>query len=68
MPADLIIKATAVITMEPSSPRAEAVAVDSSSGEIVAVGTIAECQSAAPGVATTDLGNTFLMPGFIEPH
>lgn len=68
MAVDLILKAQSIITMEPGQPRAQAVAVDSATGEIVAVGTLAECQAAAPGVAVTDLGNTILMPGFIEAH
>ncbi len=68
MSADLIIKAASIITMEPSTPRAQAVAVDTSSGAITAVGTLAEVQASAPGVAVTDLGTTVLMPGFIDPH
>jgi cytosine/adenosine deaminase-related metal-dependent hydrolase len=32
------------------------------------VGTLADCQAAAPGVTPTDLGGTVLMPGFIEAH
>ena len=42
MTADLILKASSIITMEPASPRAEAVAVDTLTGSIVAVGTLAE--------------------------
>ena len=68
MTANLILKASSIITMEPEQPRAQAVAVDTSTGEIVAVGTLAECQAAAPGVTVTDLGDTVLMPGFIEAH
>lgn len=68
MTADLILKASSIITMEPASPRAEAVAADTLTGSIVAVGTLAECQAAAPGVELTDLGDTVLMPGFIEAH
>jgi predicted amidohydrolase YtcJ len=68
MTANLILKAQSIITMEINSPRAEAVAVDTAQGVIVAVGTVAECQAAAPGVAVTDLGEKILMPGFIEAH
>jgi predicted amidohydrolase YtcJ len=68
MSADLILTAASVITMEPEMPRAEAVAVDTSASTIVAVGTLADCQSAAPGVSPTDLGDAVLMPGFIDPH
>lgn len=65
---DFILKASTVITMDPQNPRAEAVAVDTSTGEIMAVGTVAQCQSAAPDAAVKDLGTTVLMPGFVEAH
>lgn len=68
MAADLILKAATVITMDPDQPRVEAVAVDTTEGTIAAVGTLAACQAAAPGAAITDLGDTVLMPGFIEAH
>ena len=68
MPATVILKASSIITMDPSNPRAEAIAIDESTGKIVAVGSVAECQAAGPGVALTDLGATVLMPGFIEAH
>jgi predicted amidohydrolase YtcJ len=68
MTADLILKASTIITMAEAQPRAEAVAVDTATGTIAAVGTLADVQSAAPGVAVTDLGQTVLMPGFVEPH
>lgn len=68
MTADVVLKAQTVITMNDAAPRAEAVAIDSTAGAIVAVGTLADCQAAAPGVTVTDLGDTVLMPGFIEAH
>ncbi|MEI8080589.1 MAG: amidohydrolase family protein [Actinomycetes bacterium] len=68
MSADTILKASSIITMEPGNPRAEAVAFDSSSGSIAAVGSLAECIAAAPGVEPIDLGTAVLMPGFIEAH
>lgn len=64
----VLLKAASIITMDESNPRAEAIAFDDASGKILAVGTVAECQAAAPGVAVTDLGATVLMPGFIEAH
>ena len=64
--ANVILKASSVITMDESNPRAEALAFDDATGKILAVGTVAECQAAAPGAAVTDLGSTVLMPGFIE--
>ncbi|MDH6532823.1 putative amidohydrolase YtcJ [Aurantimicrobium minutum] len=68
MAADLIIKASSIITMDPAVPRAEAVAVDSAAGTIVAVGSLAEVQAANAGVSVQDLGDTVLMPGLIDPH
>lgn len=68
MPADTILKASAIITMDNARPRARAVAIDSATGRITAIGSVAEVQAAAPGVEVTDLGSTVLMPGFVEPH
>jgi predicted amidohydrolase YtcJ len=68
MAADLILKAASIITMEDDQPRAEAIAVDTATGMISAVGSLADVQAAAPGVAVTDLGASVLMPGFIDPH
>lgn len=63
-----ILKASSIITMDVANPRAEAIAFDDATGKILAVGTIAQCQTAAPGATVTDLGATVLMPGFIEAH
>ncbi|MFM1964345.1 MAG: hypothetical protein RL134_70 [Actinomycetota bacterium] len=63
-----ILKADSIITMDEANPRAEAIAFDDATGKILAVGTVAQCQAAAPGVTVTDLGTTVLMPGFIEAH
>ena len=68
MTTDLILTAATIITMEDDAPRAEALGIDSSTGRITAIGSLAEVQAAAPGVSVTDLGDTVLMPGFIEPH
>ena len=68
MAADLILKAIAIITMDPSAARVDAVAVDTTTGMIAAVGTLEECQQAAPAAKVRDLGTTVLMPGFIDPH
>lgn len=68
MAADLILTASRIITMETDAPTAQAVAIDTGQGTIVAVGSLADCQAAAPGVAPTDLGDSVLMPGFIDPH
>jgi predicted amidohydrolase YtcJ len=63
-----ILKAASVITMDPASPRAEAVAFDTQTGRINLVGSLSDCQSAYPDAAVADLGDTVLMPGFVEAH
>ena len=62
-----ILAASTVITMDDGLPRATAVAV-AADGTIAAVGDLAACQAALPGAQVTDLGDTVLMPGFVEPH
>jgi predicted amidohydrolase YtcJ len=68
MAADLILKAATIITMDDDAPGAEAVAIDTTTGRITALGTLADVQAAEPNATTTDLGATVLMPGFIDPH
>ena len=68
MATDQILKASTIITMDGAVPRARAIGIDSSTGRVTAIGSVAEVQAAAPGVAVTDLGSTVLMPGFVEPH
>ena len=68
MATDLILTASSIITMDDAIPRARAVAIDSGTGRITAIGSLSEVKAAAPGVAVTDLGSTVLMPGFVEPH
>lgn len=68
MATDLILTAASIITMEDEVPRAEAIAIDTSTGVITAVGSLATVQAIAPNVAVTDLGTDVLMPGFIDPH
>lgn len=63
---DRILTAATVITMDDSTPRAEAVAV--SEGLIIAVGSLAECSAALPGAEVVDTGAAALLPGFVEPH
>ena len=64
--SDRIIKAGTVITMDPSLPRAEAVAV--SAGRITAVGSLAQCRAALPDAEVVDSGAAVLVPGLVEPH
>lgn len=54
--------------MDPTRPRGEAVAIDTATGTIAAVGSAAECAAAAPGADVHDIGGRVLMPGFIDPH
>ena len=68
MPADLFLKADSIITMDDAHPRARAVAINTGTGRITAIGSVSEVRAAAPGVDVTDLGSTVLMPGFVEPH
>ena len=67
-PSPVILSASTIITMDPSSPRASAVAFDGSTGVIAAVGSLEACRAASPGAAVHDLGDTVLLPGFVEPH
>jgi predicted amidohydrolase YtcJ len=53
-------------TMNPSFPRAEAVAVDG--GKIVGVGTTAGVQSHYEGKVTIDLQGAYVLPGLIDGH
>lgn len=68
MAADTILKASTIITMDEAHPRARALAFDSGTGRITAIGSVGEVQAATPGVPVMDLGDTVLMPGFVEPH
>lgn len=64
----VILRAATVITMDAANPRAEAVAVDLETGTVIAVGSLAQCQSAAPKAQVSDLGDIALLPGFIDAH
>lgn len=64
----MILTASSIVTMNPAQPRAQAVAVDTDSGKIVAVGTLEQCRAAAPSADVQDLGDGVLMPGFIQAH
>ena len=68
MSSSQIISAKSIITMNPDQPRAEAVAFDSETKKITAIGTLTQCQALVPDATVTDLSDTVLMPGFVEPH
>jgi len=63
-----ILKASAIITMDDKNPRAEAIAFDTKSKKITAVGSLKSVRASAPNAKVQDLGSTVLMPGFIDPH
>jgi predicted amidohydrolase YtcJ len=65
-PADLIILG-AIVTMDPTRPEAEALAV--ANGRIVAVGSRSDVEDwRASHTEILDLGDHVAYPGFIEPH
>jgi predicted amidohydrolase YtcJ len=68
MPTPRILTASTIITMDPDVPRATAVAV-AADDTIAAVGELDGCRAAlGADVDVVDLGDTVLMPGFVEPH
>lgn len=68
MATNVIVKASTIITMDETQPRAEALAVDSTTGKITAIGSLSDVQASAPDAKVTDLGSKVVMPGFIDPH
>ena len=64
--ADLVILGR-VVTMDPTTPEAEAIAI--ADGRIAAVGTRAEVEAQrGPDTEVLELGDHVLYPGFVEPH
>ena len=63
-----ILKASTIITMDDKNPRAEAIAFDTVTKKITAVGSLKDVTASAPNATVKDLGTTVLMPGFIDPH
>ncbi len=64
----VVLTASSIITMDPSAPRAAAIAFDPATGVIAAVGSLETCLAVAPGAEVRDLGHAVLLPGFVEPH
>lgn len=64
----VIVRAATIITMDKAKPRAEAVAFNTDTGRIVAVGTFESCHAAFPAAKVQDLGHKVLMPGLIQAH
>jgi len=66
-PADRIIRGGPIVTVNPTQPTAEAVAI--AAGKIVAVGSEADVmQHKGPATEVTDLGGKTLVPGFVDGH
>ncbi|CAM3641722.1 amidohydrolase [Polynucleobacter brandtiae] len=63
-----ILKASTIITMDEKNPRAEAIAFDTDTKKITAIGALKDVRASAPNATVKDLGSTVLMPGFIDPH
>lgn len=68
MNVDRVITAATIITMDPASPRVGALAVDTVSGMIAALGPLDELVAAHPDAQVSDLGDVVLMPGLIDAH
>ena len=64
---NLVLRNATVLTMDPESPSAEAVAI--AGDTIVAVGTEADVVAAAgPNATVVDVGGRVLLPGFNDAH
>ena len=65
--ADIVIKNANVITIDPSMPRAEAIAI--SDGKIAGVGSNQDMEGlTGPSTRVLDLGGKTVLPGFIDAH
>ena len=66
-PADLVLRNTKLITLDPANPQARALAARG--GKIVAIGTNQQMQLYIGGsTKVIDLGGRLAIPGFIEGH
>ena len=65
--AEIVIKNANVITIDPSMPRAGAIAV--SDGKIIGVGSNQDIEGlTGPGTKVLDVGDRTVLPGFIDAH
>jgi predicted amidohydrolase YtcJ len=64
--AGIILHNATVLTMDPTKPEAQALAI--SDDTITAVGTEAEVRAAAPDASIVDVGGRVLLPGFNDAH
>lgn len=66
MPAQSVLLNADIHTMDPTEPRASAVAI---AGEVItAVGDSEELRAANPGARIVDLGGRVVIPGFVDAH
>ncbi|MGN8025149.1 amidohydrolase [Microbacterium sp. 22242] len=66
-PADLIVVASTIRTLDPARPHAEAFAVRD--GQIAAVGLRSEVEALrGPGTRVLELGGAVVYPGFVDVH
>ena len=66
MTRDLILTGARVVTMDPATPLAQAVAIRD--GRILAVGSDHDILAALPGAERIDAGGRLVLPGFIDAH
>ncbi|MFM8411996.1 MAG: amidohydrolase [Alphaproteobacteria bacterium] len=66
MPDTTVFTARKIVTLNPSTPEATAVAVRE--GRILAVGTLEECASWGPHTVDRRFEGEVLVPGFVEAH
>ncbi|ANT53341.1 amidohydrolase [Mesorhizobium amorphae] len=65
--ADLIVENASILTMDPDTPRAEAIAIKG--GDIIAIADRASVLDyKGPGTRVIDAGGGSVLPGFIEAH
>lgn len=62
----LVVRNAKITTLDPTAPRAEAIAVDG--GRIVAIGTEADAMAHAHGAQAIDAGGRRMIPGLHDSH
>ncbi len=67
-PAELLVRAGVVVTMDGARRVIEDGAVAVADGEIIAVGRAGEVAAAHPGARLLDAGGDLLMPGLVDGH
>ena len=65
-PDKVIFHGGPIVTMEDTTPTADAILVED--GFITGIGSLADMRAQSPGASLHDLDSNTLMPGLIEPH